>query len=506
MAQGILPFQYQVESASSGMTALAGLPTYLDLAAVSGLTASIERHLKVCAGRSQGWTDRQIGMALVLLNRAGGDCVEDLRVLEGDEGFARVLRRVETYGLPRQERGALERRWRTERHRWVPSPSAVFRYLAAFHDPKEEQQREAGRAFIPAANEHLQARGRVNRDLIAFKQAKAPAPAATLDMDATLIETHKRGALFSYPGSKAYQPLTVYWSEQDVVLHSEFRDGNVPAGYEQLRVFQQALDSLPPGVEKVSLRADTAGYEWALLRYCAQGRAPHFGVIEFAVGVDVTPAFKVAVAAVKTWNPLSRPGADEPIATGQEWAEVCFVPERIGHLKAEPYYRFLAIREPLVQPELPGLEAAQLPFPTMTFGPQGRYKVFGLVTNRTQPGDEVIHWQRARCGKGEECHGVMKEDLAGGQLPSGDFGENAAWWAIMVLACNLNALMKHLVLPEAWASKRLKALRFVFIQLAGRVLDHARQLAIRLCGRHPSTGLLLAARQKIVALAQAPPA
>jgi hypothetical protein len=51
------------------------------------------------------------------------------------------------------------------------------------------------------------------------------------------------------------------------VLHSEFREGNVPAGYEPLRVFQQALDSLPPpGVEKVSLRADTAGYEWERLR------------------------------------------------------------------------------------------------------------------------------------------------------------------------------------------------------------------------------------------------
>ena len=116
MAQGILPFQYQVESASGGMTALAGLPTYLDLAAVSGLTASLERHMKICAERTQGWTDRPVVMALVLLNLAGGDCVEDLRVLEGDEGFARVLRRVETYGLPRKERRALERRWRPERH------------------------------------------------------------------------------------------------------------------------------------------------------------------------------------------------------------------------------------------------------------------------------------------------------------------------------------------------------------------------------------------------------
>ncbi len=36
----------------------------------------------------------------------------------------------------------------------------------------------------------------------------------------------------------------------------------------------------------------------------------------------------------------------------------------------------------------------------------------------------------------------MKGDLAGGKLPSGDFGENAAWWMFMILAYNLNAAMK----------------------------------------------------------------
>ena len=54
------------------------------------------------------------------------------------------------------------------------------------------------------------ARGRVNPDLIAFKQSRARAREATLDRDATLIEPHRRSALFSYPGSLAYQPLTVY--------------------------------------------------------------------------------------------------------------------------------------------------------------------------------------------------------------------------------------------------------------------------------------------------------
>ena len=161
------------------------------------------------------------------------------------------------------------------------------------------------------------------------------------------------------------------------------------------------------------------------------------------------------------------------------------------------------MREPLEQTEPPGVEPAQLPFPTMRFE-QGRYKVFGVVTNRTAPGEEVIHWHRERCGKGEEVHAVMKNDLAGGQMPSGLFGVNAAWWAIVVLAFNLNALMTHLVLPEGWARKRLKALRFALIGVAGRVLGHARRLIVRLAEGHPASALLIEVRSRILSLAPVP--
>ncbi len=47
----------------------------------------------------------------------------------------------------------------------------------------------------------------------------------------------------------------------------------------------------------------------------------------------------------------------------------------------------------------------------------------------------------------------MKDDLAGGKLPSADFGENAAWWWIMILALNLNVMMKKLPLTSVWASE-----------------------------------------------------
>jgi hypothetical protein len=145
-----------------------------------------------------------------------------------------------------------------------------------------------------------------------------------------------------------------------------------------------------------------------------------------------------------------------------------------------------------------------LPFPTEDFGAKGAYKLFGLVTNRTLPGDQVIWWHRERCGKSEEVHSVMKGDLAGGQMPSGLFGANAAWWTIMIIAHNLNALMKHLVLGKPWVAKRMKALRFSLISLPGRVVRHARRLILRLSAAGAALAVLLAARRAILALARGP--
>ena len=99
---------------------------------------------------------------------------------------------------------------------------------------------------------------------------------------------------------------------------------------------------------------------------------------------------------------------------------------------------------------------------------------------------------------------VMKDDLAGGKLPSDDFGENAAWWWMMILAFNLNAIMKRLVLGESWASKRMKAVRFSLIKLPGRVVERSRSLIIRLTENHPSLELLVDARRKIAMLKPVP--
>ncbi|MDO8722258.1 MAG: IS1380 family transposase, partial [Syntrophales bacterium] len=489
MAQGVLPFKYEEEKKDTGLTALAGLPIYLDLASVMGINESIEKHLHI---KQQGWTDRQTLLSLVLMNLAGGDCVDDLRKLEGDAGFCKVLRHVEQRGMKRRERRELDRLWRKKRDRAVPSSSSVFRYLSAFHDPDQEKLRIEGKAFIPAPNEHLRGLVKVNADMVGFIQSHNHQKVATLDQDATLVETMKQDAFYSYKGHKAYQPFNTWWAEQGLVLHTEFRDGNVPAGYEQLRVLKETLALLPESVETVRLRSDTAGYQHDLLRYCEKGENERFGKIEFAIGCDVTPEFKKAVMEESDWQPIYKEFDGHRMKTNQEWAEVCFIPNAISHSKNAPVYRYLAIREVMGSMELPGIESPQqsFPFPTFQVSSQ-RYKLFGLVTNMDWDAEKLIHWHRERCGKSEEAHSVMKEDLAGGKLPSDDFGENAAWWWIMILAMNLNGSIKRLVLGKSWVPRRMKAIRFSFINIPGRIVERSRELIIRLVKGHPAMDLFL---------------
>jgi len=165
MSQGILGFKYEEENHDTGMTGLAGLPIYLDLMHGMGLPELIGQHLQV---KERGWTDAQIVSSLILMNLAGGDCVEDLGKVEKDEGFCRILRWVGHRGIKRRERRALERRWRKEQKRSVPSPSSAFRYLSAFHDGEQQKKRVEGKAFIPVTNKHLRGLVKVTRGMAAF--------------------------------------------------------------------------------------------------------------------------------------------------------------------------------------------------------------------------------------------------------------------------------------------------------------------------------------------------
>ncbi len=65
----------------------------------------------------------------------------------------------------------------------------------------------------------------------------------------------------------------------------------------------------------------------------------------------------------------------------------------------------------------------------------------------------------------------------------------------MVLAFNLSSLMKRLVLPKGWIPERLKAIRFGFINLAGRIVSCAWQMIIRHSEGPPAYEVLIDVRR-----------
>ena len=156
-------------------------------------------------------------LSLMLLNIAGGDCVEDLRTVEKDEGFCRILRQVEHQGMRRTERREVERRWRKERWRSVPSASAVFRYLSAFHDEAQEKRRIEGKAFVPIANEHLRGLGEGESGNGSLHAEARLSEDSDIGSGCNAGRDGQAGSLFSYKGLKSYQPLNTWWAEQQMV-------------------------------------------------------------------------------------------------------------------------------------------------------------------------------------------------------------------------------------------------------------------------------------------------
>jgi len=168
--QGTLPFQYESEKNESSLTSFAGLPLYLEWMMATGLCARISQALNT---RVQGWSDLQIISSLILLNLAGGDCVNDIERLESDAGLRTLMLKFETQGMKRKQRREYERRWRKEKCRAFPSTSTLRRYLEAFHDAEQEKSRKEGVAFIPVPNKLLQSLVSTNGALVDFAQKKS---------------------------------------------------------------------------------------------------------------------------------------------------------------------------------------------------------------------------------------------------------------------------------------------------------------------------------------------
>ena len=103
----------------------------------------------------------------------------------------------------------------------------------------------------------------------------------------------------------------MYWAEQDLVIADEYRDGNVPAGMDNLPLIRRSFLSLPASITKLYFRADSACYERNVLRWLADDNrdgGPH-GPIRFTISADMTPELRQLCTEVREdqWQLVDEP-------------------------------------------------------------------------------------------------------------------------------------------------------------------------------------------------------
>src|SRR5687767_2955206 len=232
------------------VTPHAGSALLIEVVRRSGVIAAAERHLP--AKRStKGLRQGELVEAFVLLSALGGECLDDFDNLRRDRGLAALL----GYDLPA---ASTARQWLDR----------------TYHEPEAVRNRPVQGSFIPAESVGLAGlRSVVRHGIRTYVAAVRPGREVTLDVDAHLVESSKRSALPTYEGYRGYQPLLVAWAEAGVVLADEFRDGNVPAASRIKELVDEAFAALPDREPaeawRVSVRSDSAAYEWGTLDHWA---------------------------------------------------------------------------------------------------------------------------------------------------------------------------------------------------------------------------------------------
>lgn len=470
VSQGLLPFYLELTKKRDFVTAYAGLPVMLE-AMMAVIPTSLYRELRDALGYRSWKVVRRHVASLVLLIVAGGEHVSDLAVLRGDGGLEKLI------GFR------------------PSSPTQAKEFLYRFHQgldghlltPEEDAELSVkGRAAIRPEGPGLQILEILLRRVVEAIQAKSPKRRATVDVDASIVEANKKQALMAYEGTVGYQPQMAWWAEQRVWIRDQFRDGNVPAAFGAKDFLVETFANLPEGIDELRMRGDSALYdEEALTWLDEQG-------IGFAVTAKMVPALAKVIEGMhegcwQTYKGLKDP---EQVTEEREWAEVIdYVPDwkRNNRPGAKPF-RYIAIR---IRPRQQGLfdEADR------------QWRHYCVVSNMDWEGGRLLRWHREKQGTVEYGHGVMKNDLGAGVVPTGKFGANAAWWRINVLVHNLLELVKLLADDDGLANARPKKLRFGLFTLGARLTHHARTWTVRLWEDLPQAHVLVAIRRAIVELA-----
>src|SRR5262252_5475568 len=110
-----LPFQWDPEPATEILTGFGGLPMVVQTFRSMRLPEAIRQHVGI-KQRQRGYDESTFVESFVVLNAAGGECLEDFGRLREDAGLAQMLGHE------------------------IPSAEAARKFLYEFHDEAKVQE------------------------------------------------------------------------------------------------------------------------------------------------------------------------------------------------------------------------------------------------------------------------------------------------------------------------------------------------------------------------------
>ncbi len=250
----------KVEKSSHHLTSFAGLPLLTELAHQTGLIKQLDKipGLWERDGR-YGTSDYVMGLAMTLI--AGGEGLDDTRLLRGDPGLSLLT-------FPA-----------------MPAANTFGEFLRRFG------HRSLYRLADAVAEE-------------ALRSVTGNEP-LTLDIDSSLIESNKEEAKKTYQGFDGYNPLLAWLAEPNVFLAGVLRNGNASPQSHLKSLLKYCRARLPQGTP-LRLRSDSAGYRLDLIDYC------HRNEMGFTITADMDAAVRESVETIpnKAWQLIIR-GEDQ---------------------------------------------------------------------------------------------------------------------------------------------------------------------------------------------------